>query len=490
MPEINYKALENHLKEEQFAPVYLIYGEELIYKTALEAILEAMIPVSSRSLNYEPMEGTHANIYEAIERVNTFSMLSGKKIVAIVDSRIFYSKQDEDKLLEQAMQAYEDSDMQKASKYLLSLLGVLNLTFDDLNKENRTKTLKVDPEKFGDGEWLDTLIRHCEENSLAIPAAEDAAGVLQKAIGKGFPEGNHLIITTELADKRRGLFKTIKANGMIIDCSIPKGDRRADRMAQEAVLKERMQAILKESNKTIAKDAYLAMYAMTGFDLRTFSNNLDKLVSYVGDRDNINVDDVESVLKRTKLDPIYELTNAIASRNMETALFYLNSLFIGKVHPLQALAAVTNLMRKLLLIKGFVESPHGRAWQADCPYPRFQNRVMDDLQRYDAELLDLLKDWKSMVLPDSEVNNKKNHKKEPKRKSTPDTDLLIVKYPQNPYPIYQTLKTSENFTKDELIARIEYLSEADLKLKSTGQNPKLILEQAIFFICQKITGEM
>jgi DNA polymerase-3 subunit delta len=488
MPEINYKALQNHLKEEQFAPVYLIYGEEFLYKTALEALLEAMIPVSSQSLNYEPLDGTHANIHEAIDRVNTFSMLSGKKIVAILDSRIFYSKQDENRLLEQARQAYDDRDMHRASKYLLSLLAVLNLTLDDLNKEKRTKTFNLDPEKFDDGEWLDTLVRHCKEINLEIPAGEDALGVLQKAIDKGFPEGNHLIITTELVDKRRGLFKTIKENGMIIDCSIPKGDRKADRMAQEAVLKERMKDILKQRNKTIDQDAYLSMYEMTGFDLRTFLNNLEKLVSYVGNRDNIKVADVESVLKRTKVDPIYALTNAIAARNTETALFYLNSLFVGTIHPLQVLTAITNLMRKILLIKGFVESSYGQAWQPDCSYARFQNRVMDDLQRYDAELLDLLKDWKNRGSPDIEAKTKRNHKRGPKRKSTPDTDLLLVKYPQNPYPIYQALKTSEKFTKDELIAGIEYLSEADLKLKSTAQNPKLILEQAIFFICHQRTG--
>jgi DNA polymerase-3 subunit delta len=434
------------------------------------------------------MDGTQANIHEAIERVNTFSMLSGKKIVAITDSRIFYSKQDEGRLLEQARQACEDGDIPKAAKYLLSLLGVLNLTFDDLNKEKRTKTLKVDSEKLDDGEWLDTLICHCEENNLEIPSGDDAAGILQKAIDKGFPEGNHLIITAELVDKRRGLFKTIKENGMIIDCSIPKGDRRADRMAQEAVLKERMKDILQKSNKAIEKDAYLAMYDMTGFDLRTFLNNLEKLVSYVGNRDNITVADVESVLKRTKVDPIYALTNAISNRNTEEALFYLSSLFSGTIHPLQVLAAITNLMRKLLLVKGFVESPHGEAWQADCPYARFQNRVMDDLRRYDAELMDLLNDWSNVLLPDNSVKKKENHKKGSKKKSKPDTDLLVLKNPQNPYPIYQVMKTSENFTRDELIAGLACLSEADLKLKSTGQNPQFILEQAIFFICQKTTG--
>jgi hypothetical protein len=37
---------------------------------------------------------------------------------------------------------------------------------------------------------------------------------------------------------------------------------------------------------------------------------------------------------------------------------------------------------------------------------------------------------------------------------------------------------------------MEHLSKADLRLKSTGQNPKLILEEAIFFICQSKNKEI
>ncbi|MBW1693317.1 MAG: hypothetical protein JRJ41_03995, partial [Deltaproteobacteria bacterium] len=64
MTEINYKALKNYLIEQKqhpdakgFAPVYLIYGEEMMYKTAFEALLNALIPEAKRSLNYDSIEG-------------------------------------------------------------------------------------------------------------------------------------------------------------------------------------------------------------------------------------------------------------------------------------------------------------------------------------------------------------------------------------------------------------------------------------------------
>jgi len=325
MSEINYRELNNYLKDRKagdFAPVYLIYGQELLYKNSLEALVRALIPKSQRSLSYEPIEGTNENIKEAIERSNTYSLLSGPKVVAICDSKIFYSKQDQGRLLEKAKQAYDTNDIKKAAKYFLSLLGVLNFSYDDVSKANRSKTIKLDIDRFGDDEWIDKIVNFCIENNLPIASEEDNADLLQKAVEKGFPKGNHLIITTDLVDKRRKLFKTIREQGMIIDCSVPEGDRRADRMAQKAVLSERMIEILDQVRKRMDKDAYMALYEMTGFDLRTFSNNLQKLISYVGDRKNITADDVESVLKRTKKDPIYDLTNAVSERDIEKSLFF------------------------------------------------------------------------------------------------------------------------------------------------------------------------
>ena len=37
----------------------------------------------------------------------------------------------------------------------------------------------------------------------------------------------------------------------------------------------------------------------------------------------------------------------------------------------------------------------------------------------------------------------------------------------------------------ELVAILELLSQTDLNLKSTGKNPRLLLEKLILFICQE-----
>ena len=65
MPLISHKELETYLQDrgdDPFFSVYLVYGEEMLTKGVFDALLNALIPASERSVNYEPLDGTHENI--------------------------------------------------------------------------------------------------------------------------------------------------------------------------------------------------------------------------------------------------------------------------------------------------------------------------------------------------------------------------------------------------------------------------------------------
>jgi DNA polymerase-3 subunit delta len=489
MPIINYKDLEKYIEEQgnnPFAPVYLIYGEEMLTKNAFDAVLDILVPASERSINYDPLDGTQENIHDIIGRVNTYSLLPGIKVIALRDSRIFYAGQDKDQLLENAKKAYDDDNIKKAAGHVRGLMSFLNLSYEDIDKSNRQTSLGQSSALVADDAWLDEIITYCRENNLSVPAAKDDSRTLQLAVEKGFPANNHLIITTDMVDKRRSLFKTLSNKGVVIDCSVPKGDRRADRVVQESVLADRMKAILSAGNKSMGQSTYLALYEMTGFDLRVFSSNLEKLISYVGERQEITITDVESVLQRTKKDPIYELTNALADRKPAPALFFLDSLLSSGIHPLQAFTALVNQVRKLLLVKDFVESPFGSDWQAACPYDYFQKRVIPAIVEYDRNLLDHLGGWQTMLDEERPVPKTGTRTKSKKKKSKLTTDLLIAKNPKNAYPIYLLLKKSERFSKEDLIQAFETLNAADKKLKTGGPDARLVLEKVILGICRTL----
>ena len=489
MPVINFKELKNYLAgldyadgKNPFAPVYLIWGEEVLYKEAAAALLNAMIPDLTKSLNYEPVYGANTDVYEVIERVNTFSISSGIKVVAFYDSGLFDTKEDVKCMFEKIKEAADKDNIKDAAKLLTRLLGILSLTFEDISKEKRSKNLKFDLNGLIKGKWLDELIDFCIDSHLVIPSGEDNAGIIQKTVEKGFPENNHLIITESTADKKRGLYKAINKKGIIIDCFVPKGNRKSDQMAQAAVLKERMRQILSQNNKRMGSGAFSAAYEMTGFDIAAFSDNLEKLVSYIGDREEITVHDVESVLKRSKKDPVYEFTNAVSDRNLENSIFFLNSLLSDGFYPLQILAAITNQIRKLLIIKDFTESPYGNLWRSGISYNYFQTSILPAIQSYDELILKQLENWDKMTSGNTCTSDMEN--KRAKKKSGPVSDVLIAKNPGNPYPIYKMLLKSENFTKDDLFYAFNIIEQADLRLKSSSHNPKLLMEEVIFQICK------
>ena len=487
MPIINYKDLEKYIEElgnNPFAPVYLIYGEEMLTKNAFDAVLDILVPASKRSINYDPLDGTQENIHDVIGRVNTYSLLPGIKVIALRDSKIFYAGQDKDQLLENAKKAYDDDNLQKAAGHVRGLMSLLNLSYEDIDKSNRQTSLGQSSTLVADDAWLDEIITYCRENNLSVPAAKDDSLTLQLAVEKGFPANNHLIITTDVVDKRRSLFKALSSKGVVIDCSVPQGDRRADRVVQESVLADRMKAMLTAGNKSMGQSTYLALYEMTGFDLRAFSSNLEKLISYVGERQEITITDVESVLQRTKKDPIYELTNALADRKLAPALFFLDSLLSSGIHPLQVFTALINQVRKLLLVKDFVESPFGSDWQAACPYDYFQKRVIPAIVEYDRNLLDHLSGWQTMLDEEAPGPKTGTRTKSKKKKSKLTTELLIAKNPKNAYPIYLLLKKSERFSKEDLIQAFETLNAADKKLKTGGPDARLVLEKVILGICR------
>jgi DNA polymerase III subunit delta len=488
MPEINYKQFDASLKEigesagkKAFAPVYLIYGEELLYKKAHDALVAALLPGDSRKYNLESVAGENDHISDVLNRMNTYSLLSGTKVVSFQDARVFDTQQHKDKLLEKAKTAFDSRDIRKAAQYLLSVMAQSGLTFEDLEQDDRGLSLLL--ESSADAAWLEKIILYCKENQIPIPPNRDYSKLLQDAIQKGFPKRNHLIITTDLVDQRRGLYTTLKECGLVVDCSVPKGNRQADRQVQEEVIRERMQHILSEAKKRIDPGAFSQLFEMTGFDLRTFSGNLEKLVLYVGSRETITPEDVAATLDRTREDPVYELTGAVSDKTLEKALFYLDAILSKGGHPLQVLAGLINHFRKVLLAKAFTESSHGRVWRAGTGFNQFKTDVLPAIKAYDAQLLELTDAWESMTEEDGAEEPASAKKKKKKKKKNAAAELVIGQNPNNPYPIYLLLKKTDRFTMAALLSAYAALGEIDVQLKSTGQNPRILLEKLVIDIC-------
>jgi DNA polymerase-3 subunit delta len=418
MAVLKYNEIEYHLRglaaknSSSLYPAYLLYGEELLVKKALKSILGIVTPDANQQHGYEAWDGSPENIIEAIRQLNTYALLGDSKVVALLDTPLFSQGQ-----------------QKKASK-------------------NRSDS--------------------------SMPAIDSVSAMLSNAVTDGFPNRHYLIITTDSVDKRRRLFKTMEKSGLVVDCSVPLGDRQADKVAQDAVVRNIMQELLSQSGKSMQPAAYAAVSEMTGFDLRTFRNNLNKLIDFVGERKQITVEDVTTVLERSRQDPIYMFTNALGDRNLGDTLFYMDSLLANGYHELQLMAAAINFMRRLLVIKAFADGHAREVGPMDISYNLFRDRVMPLVQSHDEELKAQLVAWEQALFNSVES--------EPPSKRI-GSDLLIAPNPKNAYPVYKLFQKALVFYKEELLGALKTLNQTDILLKSSGQPPRSLLANAVLKIC-------
>ncbi|BBO80554.1 hypothetical protein DSCO28_11200 [Desulfosarcina ovata subsp. sediminis] len=477
MPTIAYHELTDYLNRATAADwpaVTLVCGEEMLCKKAFDGVLDRLLPEAERTMALERFDGGEDNLAGVLSSLNTYALLASNKVVVLHDARLFYSAKAQQTLREKMTQAARSGEIKKASRPFLNLLALCGLTFDDL--KTATARRKVADDEDGEAApWLGQLIDYCRESSLRIPDKKDDADLLKTAMQKGFPDGHRLVITTDFVDRRKALFKAIDETGLVVDCAVPKGETRADRMAQDQVMQTAIAEALHPAGKRMAGDARQRLIQWTGFDLRTLSGNLEKLISFIGDRQTITDADVTAVLQRTRKDPIFEFTSAIADKDLSASLFYLHSLLEEGMHPLQLMAAAANQIRRLLLARDFIDRDQGRTWNGNMSFPQFKGAAFKAVQADDTAFAALIDGWAATLNPPAEGK---------KRKTTATSDLVLAKNPKSPFPVFQTLKKASRFSLPALKAAMVELSATDRRMKSTGQNPRTLLEAFLLRFCR------
>jgi len=486
MPEIPYPDIKNYLLDLHKtppAPVFLIFGEEFLYREAVRAVVNAIIPDAAAQRHncdvVHPKE--QGDMVGIIDRLNTYSFFSEKKIIELRDATLFVNKQNQDNLVKKIRQALDDGGPEKSAPIFLSLLSRLNLDLTDLTDTVISDKFTTEEDLSADVEWVKKLAAFCRENNEAVPAAGDDAERLKLAIEHGFPKSSFLIISTDTVDKRKGLYKAIKNGGVIIDCSVAKGNKKADQDAQRQFLRQHAGQLVAKHRKSLEPQAFEDMFQMIGFDLRTFSNSLEKLIDYAKDREKITREDVQAVLIRTREDPIYELTGAVSERDAVSALYHINSLLSSGYHYLQVLTAITNQVRKLAVSRDFLESPAAKAWNTGMGFDRFKREIMPLVVQYDEATTRQVQTHQMAFKGGAGGQSENDAKANPKIA----TELIIAKNPNSPYPVYVQFLRAEKYTANELCRAFDSLRQADIKLKTTGLPPVRVLEELALTICTK-----
>ncbi|OGD21773.1 MAG: DNA polymerase III subunit delta [Candidatus Aminicenantes bacterium RBG_16_63_16] len=123
---------------------------------------------------------------------------------------------------------------------------------------------------------------------------------------------------------------------------------------------EWIETSVRPSGKAITSEGQKKLLELAGSDLRLLDNEIEKLITYAGDRRVIDVDDVTEVCDWGRSFEEWELINCLENADIRQALLVLHRLFREGSRPEYVLGAMAGLFRDLLLARLWLRENHDR----------------------------------------------------------------------------------------------------------------------------------
>src|SRR6058998_84781 len=268
---------------------------------------------------------------------------------------------------------------------------------------------------------------------------EELSDLLESGLGS---ELTFLVSATEV-DKRRGFYKTLvkRAEIQVFD-RLDSGRSGWEEEATEIVRRR-----AKKRKLQLDDDALDLFVLLTGGDTRQIENELEKIDIFLGKDRAVHVDLVREIVPLSRAGVIFELSNALATRDLEMALTLARRLLDqGESAIGILLVAIVPTIRNLLLANDLMER-HRLA----CPHSPFQ--FISAINRLPAKATEHL----------------------PRKK-----DGSI-----NAYGLGIAAQHANQFDGDELIEAMRACLDANVKLVTTQLDHELILTEVVVKLLQE-----
>jgi DNA polymerase-3 subunit delta len=303
---------------------------------------------------------------------------------------------------------------------------------------------------FGSGKaiWLKNCNFLSDERAATKDVTESLAALADEL--KEFAWQNvRLLISAGKVDKRKVFYKTLDKLGAVESFAGWSVDDRDWAAQAEAWAHKALRARQKE----ISDEALAELINRVGPNARQLDNEVEKVALYVGDRKEIEFDDVATICTRNKTARAFALGDALGDRDLPRLLARLDeALWEVKLDPQKSeiglLYGLISKVRAMLLLKEMLRE----GWvKPDMDYNRFKSQ----LERVPAS-----------QLPED-------------RRFNP---LAI-----NPYVLYKALPQVRRYSETELIRAMDLLFQCNLRLVSSNLDESLVLQQTLVQIVGSAT---
>lgn len=309
-------------------PIYLLHGEEGVLISEELRRLKTELAIDPMSI--EMLDGAEVDVSQIAQAIQSTPMLfaQGQKLIIIRDLPLFKTgKADKDE-----GDTDKSDDKETETQYLASLL-------EDLNEDT-------------------TVIFTFEESSDWKNPRK--------------------------VDKRRKFYKTIKKLG-----AIQEFNRFADwdTARLSAWVRERVQ----KDGKTITTDAIQTLCSIVGGQLGMMSLEIKKLVTYLGERSEIKVDDVLTLTSAGQI-ASFALVNALRDKDFASAIKALRNMLYYGENEVALLNKIVSQFRTLLQIRYLQDqkTPYGDATRIIGGHPYAIKLLFEAAKKFKlAELKDI-----------------------------------------------------------------------------------------------------
>jgi DNA polymerase-3 subunit delta len=186
----------------------------------------------------------------------------------------------------------------------------------------------------------------------------------------GSPSGRCvLVLTAPELDRRTGFYRSLRSKTQVLEYPKLKGG------ALEAWAANHMRA----SGYTVAPGVVKRLLDAVGTDLQTVANEIEKLMLLAGSTRMITEEGIGELAGAGRQRGIFELTDAMGSRDVKAALRILGSMLNSGESPLMIVTMMARHYRQILIVKEMLESRRNPSEISQAAQlPRF---ILDDFLR-------------------------------------------------------------------------------------------------------------
>ncbi len=237
--------------------------------------------------------------------------------------------------------------------YLKHLLGALDATDDNMNYT------RIEGKQSEDG-----IIEICETmpffSDRRVVLIEDSGFLKEKSdkLADYFanpPEYLVVIFAEGAIDKRNRLYKSVAKFDRVIEFK-----SLDEKEISMLVLSE-----LKRNGKKIKKPALDAFLNGAGTDYGYIACELEKLISYVGEREEVTAEDIHEICSPQTENRIFDMISDMAAGRKSNALRAYRDLVLLKEPPMKMLALMERQFRQLLGINRLMADGYGEKMIAE-----------------------------------------------------------------------------------------------------------------------------